>query len=365
MAIAKVTSSNLNKNYLEKFFLQASIDDLFHINIYYLAKQWQVAKKELLHAFVAAVAKKTFILEWQIHCPHCGQLVKEVSCLQEITSKNFCKSCQLSFNNCIDTNIEVFFSVHPQKKKLPTSFKEKYLRENQQAKFCSWQNQHTIYGIDIIQSPVFYQLLSKSKDFLLPQQDLHLAHNNILFVSIKNFTQLYSNCGDSQTFQMLKKYLASLEKVICRNDGIVVKTMGDVLMAAFSKTEHALEAALEAQVTLLLFYKNKTDQEKIEARMGLSSGEMLLATANNQLDYFGKTVNIANQIHSLARKNSVVFSQEIFSLPSSKRIIKKYSRQVHRSHVKLKGVVGEQILYQVSFDATKHLADNSLENLDL
>lgn len=361
MPIGKATSSNLEKNYLERFFLQASLEDLFHINIYYLAKQWQLTKKELLHAFVAAVPKKTFILEWQIHCPYCGQLVKEVCCLQEITPKNFCKSCQLSFNNSSDINIEVFFSVHPQKKKLPTSFKEKYLKENQRAKSYSWQNQHTIYGIDIIQSPIFYQL--PSKEFLPPKQGLHFAHNNILFVSIKNFTQLYSNYGDSQTFQMFQEYLGLLEKVVSRNDGIIVKTMGDVLMTAFAKTEHALEAALEAQVTSLLFYKDKLEQEKIEAKMSLYSGETLLVTANNQLDYFGKTVNLSNQILSLAKKNSVVFSQEIFSLPTVKEIIKKYSRQVYRSHVKLKGVDGEQILYQVSFDTSKHLADNAFEVL--
>lgn len=323
---------------------------LFHIDVYSLAEQWKVKKKDLLELFIRGLHNGIFKMEWEYHCPHCGGIAHESLSIHQATSTDYCKFCEVNFNNKIDDNIEVFFSIHPEIKNISKEFKEKYtksaMNEIMNYKMFKWNNLSTIKGVDIIQNPIYRELFGD--EVLLPDQSLELMKATILFTDIKGSTQMYTDLGDSKAFQLVRAHFRILFDVIKKHNGVPVKTIGDAVMGVFANQTDGLKASLEAQKLLINDYKDKTDSEKIEVKIGLHSGTTIIVTLNGRLDYFGSTVNMAARIQAKANPNEVLISENIFESNENKRVIAQYTKTVKRTKGIFKGLKGEYNIYHIS-----------------
>ena len=81
-----------------------------------------------------------------------------------------------------------------------------------------------------------------------------------------------------------------LKQVIAEEDGAMVKTIGDAVMAVFRQPASALRAMLHAQQRLAAPTEGMAP---LQLKAGLHMGPCIAVTLNDRLDYFGSTVNMA------------------------------------------------------------------------
>ena len=72
----------------------------------------------------------------------------------------------------------------------------------------------------------------------------------------------------------------------------MVKTIGDAVMAAYPDAAHAVAAALEMRAAAERYNQGQPDRP-VALKIGIHHGTAIAVTLNDELDYFGQTVNIA------------------------------------------------------------------------
>jgi Family of unknown function (DUF5939)/Adenylate and Guanylate cyclase catalytic domain len=66
----------------------------------------------------------------------------------------------------------------------------------------------------------------------------------LLFTDLKGSTELYERIGDLNAFSLVQRHFERLLDVTVRNNGAIIKTIGDAIMASFLKPADAVKAAL-------------------------------------------------------------------------------------------------------------------------
>src|SRR5204862_6531513 len=85
---------------------------------------------------------------------------------------------------------------------------------------------------------------------LRPGEQISVGTLTVLFTDLKNSTRLYREIGDATAFGRVLNHFDVLKQVIAEEDGALVKTIGDAVMAVFRQPVQALRAMLQAQQRL-------------------------------------------------------------------------------------------------------------------
>jgi predicted ATPase/class 3 adenylate cyclase len=122
-----------------------------------------------------------------------------------------------------------------------------------------------------------------------------------LFTDIEGSTRMWEQ--DSQAMsEALARHDGILRRLTEEHEGRVFKTVGDAFCCAFATAPHALEAALEAQRTLMREEWQGTGPMRV--RMALHTG----AAEERDGDYFGPPVNRVARLLSAAHGGQVLLS---------------------------------------------------------
>ncbi|UTC74947.1 adenylate/guanylate cyclase domain-containing protein [Treponema sp. OMZ 792] len=327
-------------------------EKLFHIDAYGLAEELSLNKELALNIFIQGVYDGFFIIDWIYHCPTCGGVAHETLSIHEAVSENYCSACQKTFNNTLDDNIEVFFSIHPNIIPLEPSLKETYLAKIENdvntGNYLTWKKTNSIKGIDLIQNNLYRELMGS--DVLIAEQSLQIMKTAILFTDIKGSTFMYSELGDAKAFALVRDHFRILFDVIKRFNGVPVKTIGDAIMGVFMNSKNAVDASIEVQKELHEHYKNNPEIERIEVKIGIHSGPALVVTLNNRLDYFGTSVNMAARIQNAALPNEVVISEKLFEDKEIQKSIAAVTNKVQRQRITFKGMKEEATIYHIKVE---------------
>ena len=70
----------------------------------------------------------------------------------------------------------------------------------------------------------------------------------VLFADVCGSTRLYDTLGDEEARSRIGCVLSRLAEVTVRNDGTVVKSIGDELLCTFPDGDHAVEAAVSMEL---------------------------------------------------------------------------------------------------------------------
>jgi class 3 adenylate cyclase len=170
----------------------------------------------------------------------------------------------------------------------------------------------------------------------------------ILFTDITGSTAMYKRLGDIRAYNLVRDHFDVLFQEIEQFQGLVVKTIGDSVMAAFSSPDHALQAALAVQRSIGKFNETRTAEDGfILVKIGLHTGSAIAVNLNNTLDYFGNMVNLAARIQGKSRSEEVLMSEDTHRDPNVQEILAS-SRElvVTDSIFELHGI-GEQRLFSV------------------
>jgi adenylate cyclase len=151
-----------------------------------------------------------------------------------------------------------------------------------------------------------------SKEMLSPQETFSIRNLAILFTDIKGSTEMYERLGDSKAFYLVKEHFKIMEEVVRENDGGIVKTIGDAVMAVFRLPDKAMAAAREMIDRFDEFNLENRTRSQIVIKVGVHSGPCIAVTLNDRIDYFGTSVNLAARIQGLSDGRDVMVSERFF-----------------------------------------------------
>jgi adenylate cyclase len=157
-----------------------------------------------------------------------------------------------------------------------------------------------------------------ASEILRPGLSLQVARVALLFTDLTNSTQLYNTIGDASAFSIVQDHFVLLDAIIAKHEGVVVKTIGDAVMAAFPDEAQAIRAAVEMHAAFDKFRDDHDHAKTTRLKIGMHAGPCYAVTANGILDYFGQTVNIAARLQGEAKPGELVLSAKTAAIAKEK-----------------------------------------------
>lgn len=151
--------------------------------------------------------------------------------------------------------------------------------------------------------------LSKISDFIHRK---NTAVVTTMFTDIKGFTEISEKKGDEYSHSLRQAHDSLLKEIIEAEDkGIIVKFIGDAVMAIFSEPSTAVLRAIEIQRRIRAFNLANSEFEDLSIRIGLHMGQVAVED-KIQTDVFGRHVNRASRVEGLADGGQVFMTYPVF-----------------------------------------------------
>ncbi len=187
-----------------------------------------------------------------------------------------------------------------------------------------------------------------SSEVLAPGQEVGVASVTILFSDLAGSTAMYEQVGDAPAYGKVRRHFDYMTGHIAGNDGALVKTIGDAVMAVFSTPADGVRAALEIQRHLGEFNASlPAGTAPVIIKIGLHHGPAIAINANDLLDYFGRTVNIAARVQRESRGGDVLITEACYGRPDVAAVLAEYSAVAERYGASLKGIEGQVAVARV------------------
>jgi class 3 adenylate cyclase len=202
----------------------------------------------------------------------------------------------------------------------------------------AWGDQATT-AADVIALQVFRDLFSQQA--LRPGQQISVGSLTILFTDLRDSTRLYRRVGDAPAFGLVMTHFDVLRVAIAAEEGAIVKTIGDAVMAVFRRPIGAILALQRAMRDLAA---PADDRPPLSLKAGIHYGPCIAVTLNDRLDYFGSTVNIAARLEGQSRGGDIIISNAIRDDPEVAALLGDPTASLHAEplHATLKGLDDEQ-----------------------
>jgi class 3 adenylate cyclase len=176
-------------------------------------------------------------------------------------------------------------------------------------------------------------------------QGLAIRDIALLFTDIRGSTALYQRIGDLNAFQLVQQHFDLLRETTVRHGGAIVKTIGDAVMAAYPDAARAVGAALEMRGAIERF--NAAQPERpVSLKIGLHHGAAIAVTLNDELDYFGQTVNIASRVQEMADAEEIWITEEVWRYPGVPALLGPYPAE--RRTAEFRGIERPMTVVRIS-----------------
>lgn len=168
----------------------------------------------------------------------------------------------------------------------------------------------------------------------------------VLFADLRGSTALYQTLGNARATALVTDIIRQLTLRVPTCGGQVIKTLGDGLMAVFSKAGHAVSAAVQMQDDLDRPQPPGTGlaglppTPELHLQMAISAGEVVEVHG----DCYGDAVNVAARLLDHAGDGETLIDREVFDdLPWEVR-----ERFRHLDKVHLRGRAEPVDVFQLS-----------------
>jgi len=131
----------------------------------------------------------------------------------------------------------------------------------------------------------------------------------VLFTDMKGSTAFYKKHGNLAGRIMIQKLNDMLFPIIRKHQGIIVKTIGDSIMAYFLSPAEALWAAVKMQKRLKTHNDESTSENHLLIRTAINYGHGIIE-AN---DVFGDVVNIAGKLISNCEAKQIIITEFLYA----------------------------------------------------
>jgi class 3 adenylate cyclase len=177
----------------------------------------------------------------------------------------------------------------------------------------AWSD-HASTAADVTALQVFRDLFAT--EVVRPGEEISIGSVTLMFTDLRDSTRMYRLIGDASAFGRVREHFEILEKYIAEENGAIVKTMGDAVMATFRHPIDALKAVWKAQTEIA-----KRGEPMLWLKVGLHKGPCIVVNLNDRLDYFGSTVNITARLPGFSKGGELIFSEDFYSDPEIRDFI--------------------------------------------
>jgi len=156
------------------------------------------------------------------------------------------------------------------------------------------------------------------------RSDLRLSVREItvLFTDLGGSTAMYEAVGDARAFAIVRDHFTLLRREIEAGGGVVVKTIGDAVMAVFHEPERAVGAALRTLPAFAAWSRTLGLERPLTLKVGLHLGPALgVAGTDGSLDWFGGTVNLAARAQGVADGGQLVLTERVWEVPGVDAVV--------------------------------------------
>jgi class 3 adenylate cyclase len=175
-------------------------------------------------------------------------------------------------------------------------------------------------------------------------EGLGIRQVSFLFTDLKGSTAMYERLGDLNAYALVREHFALLDAAVQEHSGAVVKTIGDAVMAVFSRPTDAVAAAVRI-LEEIARYNREHGEPGFILKIGAHCGPSIAVTLNDNLDYFGQTVNVAARVQSLADAGEICISEALCTAPGVSPLLA--GHKVVEFAAPLRGVEGRASVYRV------------------
>lgn len=188
-----------------------------------------------------------------------------------------------------------------------------------------------------------FRIQSLSSDLKLSLKSL-----TIMFTDLKGSTEMYDKVGDYKAYNLVQQHFEILTDSVRKYSGAIVKTMGDAIMATFSNPNDAVLSAIDMMTRVEAMNKHEQVENKIGLKIGINEGNALAVNADDRLDYFGQSVNIAARVQALAQSDEIWVTQQVLNSDKVNLSLEDNDYQMEKNSALLKGVGSPVIVYKCS-----------------
>lgn len=145
---------------------------------------------------------------------------------------------------------------------------------------------------------------------LAPDVRVSVRSVTLLFTDLSGSTAMYEELGDAEAFALVRDHFALLRAAVEGERGVVVKTIGDAIMASFHEPLDAARAALELRARFEAWAGGRALRVPLGLKVGVHTGPALAVHSDTAgLDWFGGTVNLAARAQGAAGAGEIVLTQ--------------------------------------------------------
>ena len=328
--LSSIKALGLNPDWVDwlgNWIKEATPKMLARINPRTLATDTKADLHYLLHLMVGAVKTGVLDLHWEHYCPRCKGQAHQEDSLRDIHSDNYCPACEMDFENVLDHNVVISFSLNTALSDAPLPKQPMMMLNDKQ-----------VLAVELFTLQAFRELFPN--DVLPADQSLQVRDISLMFTDLRGSTALYERLGDSRAYHLVRDHFRVLFEVVEKNRGAIVKTIGDAVMAVFSDPLDALHCAITAQGKIAQFNRrDERHEDDLIVRIGLERGPAISVNLNERLDFFGTTVNRTARIEGLSNGNDIVLGGSIYFDAQVQKTVAGLKNQlkVEEFNAKLKG----------------------------
>ena len=131
----------------------------------------------------------------------------------------------------------------------------------------------------------------------------------VMFTDIQGSTSYFEKFGDLEGRAMVHQHHELVLPIIERNQGALIKTIGDGTLSTYDEPVDSVRAAGQIQQALREHNSGRPANEQILVRIGLNSGLGIV----EEKDVFGDVVNTASRIASLGKGGEVMAGEDVYA----------------------------------------------------
>ncbi len=180
-----------------------------------------------------------------------------------------------------------------------------------------------------------------SAQVFAPGVKVGISSISLLFTDLKSSTAMYEKVGDAVAFALVRDHFKLLFESVASEQGGLVKTIGDAVMASFPLPAFALRAALRMHEQIVAFNEHEKPAFPVRLKIGLHAGPCIAVNLNDRLDYFGTTVNMAARIQNESVGDDIVLLESLAQDPEIAKVLAAVPGKRDYFEAELKGLTGK------------------------
>ena len=177
-----------------------------------------------------------------------------------------------------------------------------------------------------------------------------LAFNvTIMFTDIVGYSAMIGK-DESHALKLLEEHNKTIEPVILKFNGEIIKHIGDAIFAKFKNPDDALNSSIEFQQKFKKRNLISQLKDKILVRTGIHIGEVI----EKDNDLFGNSVNICSRIESISMPGGIAISSDV----NQQIKVEVYNRSF--GFVKLKNINDPIEIFNIYLDEEDYINESKL-----